>query len=342
MQVYVAAIDGAAALNTLSVLDTMTKSNSAWRHLGDPSAPDLFTVRACGPDGGDARFHGGVTLPGTFDPVDDPTPDLVVVPGLDDDVESSLERNRGWIPHLRRWHAGGATISSSCTGTFLLGAAGLLDGRRATTHWVAADALASAFPRVDVRRDAVVVDEGDVITSGGATTAFNLVLYLVGRFGGRDRANAATRLMLLDAARTSQQPFALTGVHRQHDDPIVHDAQSAVQDGRVAPLTVAALAREIGVSPRTLTRRFRAALDLTPQAYIEEARVDAARRLLEETGLAIDDLRSRVGFSDPTSFRRAFKRRTGLTPGEYRQRYARHSAPADSDLGGAVARSEHG
>ena len=323
MDVYVTAIDGAAALNTLSVLDTMTKSNDAWRHLGDPSAADLFTVRACGPTGGDARFHRDASLPATFHPDRDPTPELVVVPGLDDAVEPSLEQNRGWIPHLRRWHDEGAIIASSCTGTFLLAEAGLLDGRRATTHWVAAAALAGAYPQVDVLPDAVVVDEGDVITSGGATTAFNLVLYLIGRFGGRERANAATRLMLLDSGRASQQPFALTGLHRRHQDAIVHRAQSAVQDGRVDLLTVAVLADEVGVSPRTLTRRFRAALGLTPQAYLEEVRIDAARRLLEETALAIDDLRTRVGFADPSSFRRAFKRQTGLTPGQYRQRYAR-------------------
>ena len=325
MNVHVTAISGAAALNTLSVLDTMTKSNSAWRHLGQPDAADLFTVRASGPHGEQARFHHGVTLPATFDPARDPCPDLVVVPGLDDDVGPSLEANRAWVPHLRRWHENGATIASSCTGAFLLAEAGLLGGRRATTHWIAADALAMAYPDIDVQPDAVVVDEGDVITSGGATTAFNLVLYLIGRFGSRDRANAATRLMLLDSARTSQQPFALTGLHRRHHDPVVHHAQSAIQNGRVDPLTVANLAAEVGVSPRTLTRRFRAALDLTPQAYLEEARIDAARRLLEETTLAIGELRARVGFADPTSFRRAFKRRTGLTPGQYRQRYARAS-----------------
>ena len=325
MDVYVTAINGAAALNTLSVLDTMAKSNTAWRHLGDPSADDLFTVRASGPNGSGAHFHHDVTLPATFDPSNDQRPDLVVVPGLDDDVPASLQENSAWVPHLRRWHADGATIASSCTGAFLLAEAGLLNGRRATTHWVAADALAVGYPDIDVQPDAVVIDEGDVITSGGATTAFNLVLYLIGRFGNRERANAATRLMLLDAARTSQQPFALTGLHRTHDDPIVHAAQSAVQDGRIAPLTVTTLAAEVGVSPRTLTRRFRAALDLTPQAYLEEARIDAARRLLEETTLAIDDLRARAGFTDPTSFRRAFKRRTGLTPGQYRERYARAS-----------------
>ncbi len=326
MDVYVTAINGAAALNTMSVLDTMLKSEDAWRHIGDPAAPDLFTIRASGPDGGDAHFRNGVTLAATLDLADCPTPDLVVVPGLDDDVSTSMQINGAWLTHIRRWHKDGAIVASSCTGSFLLAEAGLLDGRRATTHWVAADALAHAFPAVEVKRDAVIVDEGDVITSGGATTAFNLVLYLVSRFGGRQRANAATRLMLLDAARGSQQPFALTSLHRDHNDPIVHAAQGAVQDGRVTPSTVQALAEAVGISSRTLSRRFQAALGVTPHAYLEQARIDAGRRLLEETQLPIDDLRDRIGFTDPTSFRRAFKRHTGLTPSQYRRRYGMTSA----------------
>ena len=112
---------------------------------------------------------------------------------------------------------------------------------------------------------------------------FNLVLYLISRFGTIERANAATRLMLLDSARESQQPFALTAVHRRHDDPLVHAAQSALQQREVSPMSVAGLADHLGVSPRTLTRRFRKALTITPQAYLEAVRIDAARRMLEET-----------------------------------------------------------
>ncbi len=321
MLVYVTAIAGAAALNTLSVLDTMDKSNDAWRFLGDPAAPDLFTTRTCGPDGGRALFRNGVAVEPSLEPETAPAPDLVVVPGLDDDVGASLAANAGWVDHLKRWHDGGSTVAASCTGSFLLAEAGLLAGRRATTHWVAADALGAAYPDIDVRADAVIVDEGDVITSGGATTAFNLVLYLVGRFGDRRRANAATRLMLLDSGRASQQPFALASLHRHHDDPVVHDAQSLIQSNGVQPLTVASVAAAVGVSPRTLSRRFRAALDLTPQSYIEEVRIDAARRILEEGGRRVERIGAEVGFTDGAGFRRAFKRQTGLTPLEYRRRY---------------------
>ena len=323
MRVYVTAIADAAALNTLSVLDTMTKSNDAWRFVAGPDEPDLFTVFGTGPSGlAPVPFANGIHLDPTVDIDQAPPPHLVVVPGLDDDVETSIARNYHWVDHVARWHAAGSVIASSCTGAFLLAEAGLLDGRRATTHWVAAAALADRYPTIEVTPEAIVVDEGDVITSGGATTAFNLVLYLIGRYGSTERANAATRVMLLDSARDSQRPFALTFLHRQHDDPIVHAAQSAVQHHPVTSLTVATLAATVGVSPRTLTRRFQAALSISPQHYLEQVRIDAARRLLEETTLPIETVRAETGFGDPTSFRRAFKRVTSLTPAQYRRRFA--------------------
>ncbi|MGI9607865.1 MAG: GlxA family transcriptional regulator [Acidimicrobiales bacterium] len=321
MLVYVLAIDGAAALNTLSVLDSLAKSNDAWRFMGDADAEDLFETQSAGPRGV-ARFHRGVSLEPSFRPSTAPTPGLVIIPGLADDVAASIRENEGWVDWIRRWHDEGAVVASSCTGAFLLAEAGILDGRRATTHWVAADFLAAAYPAVEVNAEALIIDEGSVITSAGATTAFNLILYIIGRFGGQERVNAATRLMLLDSGRASQQPFALTALHRDHADSVVHDAQTLVQNAVVDDLTVGGLAAAVGVSPRTLTRRFREALDITPQTYLEEVRVGAVRRLLEETQMPIDEVRTRVGFSDPTSFRRAFKRQTGLTPGDYRQRFS--------------------
>ena len=323
MRAYVTAIADAAALNTLSVLDTMTKSNDAWRVVAGQGEPDLFTVYGAGLDGmAPVPFANGIHLDPILDVDKAPPPDLVIVPGLGDDVEVSLTRNYGWVDRVARWHAEGSVIASSCTGAFILAEAGLLDGRRVTTHWVAADSLAERYPNVELEAEAIVVDEGDVITSGGATTAFNLVLYLIGRYGSTDRANAATRVMLLDSARDSQRPFALTFLHRRHDDPIVHAAQSAVQHHSATSLSVANLADIVGVSPRTLTRRFRAALSISPQHYIEQVRIDAARRLLEETSHPIEKIRAEIGFKDPTSFRRAFKRVTSLTPAEYRRRYA--------------------
>lgn len=330
MRVFVTAIEGATALNTVSVLDALAKADTAWRFLVRPDGQGAFEPMAVGVDERPITFAHGVQVSPTAVAGRDPAPDLVVVPGLDDDVLPSLARNGHWVEWLARWHAEGAVVASSCTGAFVLAEAGLLDGRRATTHWIAEGLFRVRYPSVDLAIDRVVVDTGDVITSGGATTAFNLVLYLVARFGSRDRARAATQMLLLDSGRDSQLPFVMLGLHRDHDDHLVHAAQAAIDEGAVAPMTVERLAAHVGVSSRTLSRRFGAALGVSPKTYLDEVRIEAAKRLLHSTDDTIERIRSHVGFSDPTAFRRAFRRWVGVTPSEYRRRFARDVAPRTS------------
>ena len=321
MRVFVTGIEGAASLNTVMLLDALTKSNAAWRALHDRSAPDLFEPLAVGTDHRPIEFANGVRVDPAVVAGGDVRPDLVVVPGLDDNVYSSLERNRHWVPWIAKWAADGTIIASSCTGAFILAEAGILDGRRATTHWVAATLFRARYPNVDLAIDRVVIDEGSAITSGGATTALNLVHYLVFRFGSADRARAATQMMLLDSGRSSQLPFAMIGLHREHDDQVVLEAQSAIQQDLVADLTVAAVAEFVNVTPRTLARRFRDAIGMSPKAYIDEVRIESAKHLLEQTSQPVDRIRADVGFLDPTAFRRAFKRAVGTTPTEHRRRF---------------------
>lgn len=321
MDVAVIAIAGASALNTVSVFDTMRKGEVAWRALGDPMAPDLFAPVIVGMDRAVVHFADGLFVTPSMTP-EDHRPDIVVVPGLGDDVSTSLRLNGGWSEPLRRWAEQGAVVATSCTGAFLAAEAGLLDGRRVATHWVAERDFATRYPTSTVMPGAVVVDEGEVITSGGATTAFNLVHYLVSRFGGAERARAMTRMLLLDSGRQTGLPFAELGIFRDHGDAVVHAAQAALQQRGLAALSVAGLAGHIGVSERTLGRRFRSAIGLSPRDYLTEVRIEAAKRLLEQHLHTVDEIRARVGFSDPSGFRRAFKRLVGESPTAYRGRFA--------------------
>jgi transcriptional regulator GlxA family with amidase domain len=236
-------------------------------------------------------------------------------------LAASFGANRGWVPWLAKWHADGARIASSCTGAFLVADAGLLDGRPATTHWLFADELRRRYPAVRVTADQMIVDNGDVITSGGATAFLNLVLYLVERFAGHDRANLAARVLLVDGHRASQLPYIAFGRERAHDDVIVHQVQQHIDSHLGEPLRIAGLAASFGLSERTLSRRFAAATGRGPRAYIQHARVQYARRLLETAGDPVDQVRRRAGYSDPAAFRRVFKQATGLSPSGYRDAY---------------------
>jgi transcriptional regulator GlxA family with amidase domain len=278
-------------------------------------------VRLTGLHGGEIICRDGVSLHPPVAAADIAAPDLVVVPGLDDDLARSFAENRGWVPWLAKWHAAGARIAGSCTGAFLLADAGLLDGKSATTHWMFAEELRRRYPAVAVTADRMIVDNGDVITSGGATAFLNLVLYLVERFAGHDRANLAAKVLLIDGHRPSQLPYIAFGRERSHDDLIVHQIQQHIDMNLGQPLRIVELAARFGLSERTLSRRFAAATGRGPQAYLKHARIQHAMRLLETTSDPIDQVRWRVGYGDPAAFRRVFKHATGLSPKGYRAAY---------------------
>jgi len=321
VSVVIAALSGTASIGTVGLMDALNKADlAAGLQAGQP-VPRVFDVRLAGLDGGTVSCRDGVSLQPSVAAGDVAAPDLVVVPGLDDDLAPSFAANRGWAPWLAKWHAGGAKVASSCTGAFLVADAGLLDGRPATTHWLFADELRRRYPAIRVTADQMIVDNGDVITSGGATAFLNLVLYLVERFAGHERANLAARVLLVDGHRPSQLPYIAFGRERAHDDVIVHQVQQHIDSHLDEPLRIAELAASFGLSERTLSRRFAAATGHAPRAYLQYARIQHAKRLLETAGDPIDQVRRRAGYSDAAAFRRVFKQATGLSPRGYRDAY---------------------
>ena len=316
--VVVPALAGTASIGTAGLMDAMNKADAAWRLAGEPDSGRVFQVQLVGLNRRPVALRDGVSLHPSAVASELPTPDLVVVPGLDDDLAGSFDLNRGWVPWIRRWHDAGARVASSCTGAFLVADAGLLQGRTATTHWLFADDLQRRYPAVDVQLDRMIIDHGDVITSGGATAFLNLTVYLLERFGGPERARLAAKLLLVDGHRPSQLPYVAALPGRFHGDLVVHQIQQHVDAHLDEPLRIGEIAAQFGLSSRTLSRRFESATGHGPQAYLQHTRVHHAKRLLETTGDPVDDIRSRVGYQDSGAFRRAFKQATGRTPSEYR------------------------
>ena len=329
VSVVIAALSGTASIGTAGLMDALNKADLAGGLRTGQPVPRVFGVRLAGLDGGTVTCRDGVSLHPSVAAADVAAPDLVVVPGLDDDLMPSFAANRGWVPWLARWHAAGARIAGSCTGAFLVADAGLLDGRAATTHWMFAGELARRYPAVHVTADKMIVDNGDVITSGGATSFLNLVLYLVERFAGHDRANLAAKVLLVDGHRPSQLPYIAFGPERSHGDVIVHQVQQHMDLHLDEQLRIADLAATFGLSERTLSRRFAAATGHGPQAYLQHARIQHAIRLLETASDPIDQVRRSAGYTDPAAFRRVFKLATGLSPSGYRDAYGLPNAPAE-------------
>ena len=329
INVAIPALEGTASIGTAGLMDALNKADLAGAWVGGPGFSRLFDVTLIGLSRHPIRCRDGVQLTPAVTASRQPIPDLVVIPALDDDLDGSFLLNRPWVPWIVRWHAAGVRIASSCTGAFLLADAGILGGKPVTTHWLFAEELHQRYPTVEVHADRMIIDTGDVISSGGATAFLNLVLYLVERFGGHARANIAAKVLLVDGHRDSQLPYIASLPGRTHNDLVIHEIQQHIDTHLDDPVRTAKLASQFGLSVRSLNRRFTTATGYGPQAYLQQVRVRHAQRLLETTSEPVDQIRRSAGYHDPAAFRRAFKQTTGLSPNGYRDRYGPRRARRD-------------
>jgi transcriptional regulator GlxA family with amidase domain len=227
------------------------------------------------------------------------------------------------VAWLRRHHQRIPTVVSICTGAFILGEAGLLDGRRATTHWLHLGDLQSRFPSTRVVDQGIFVRDGGVWTSAGLTAGIDLTLALVEEDHEHAVATAVAKRMVLFLRRSGNQAQFSSALKRQEAEPAkLRDVSTFVLEHVDQALPVDRLAAGIGMSPRTLSRWCRQHLDESPAELVRRLRVDEARRLLEETPLPLKDITARTGFGDASTMWRAFTQRLGITPAAYRQRFA--------------------
>jgi transcriptional regulator GlxA family with amidase domain len=259
--------------------------------------------------------------------------DLVLVPALDPDVLAHLDLNRAVVPWLRRAYLRGADVASACTGAFLLGEAGLLEGKSATTHWAFQDAFQERYPRVRLQPQAIVVDQGRVVTAGGATSFLSLALYLVERIFGAEVARAASKMFLVDVNKSPQSAYAIFNTQKTHGDEQILRAQDLLERDLADSPSVPALARRVAMSPRNFVRRFQQATGNSPRDYIQRLRIEVAKRALEGAVKPLSAIAGDVGYRDVVAFRRLFQRWTGLSPSDYRARYGPRTAPALSGRG---------
>jgi transcriptional regulator GlxA family with amidase domain len=221
----------------------------------------------------------------------------------------------GVAPHVRR-------IGSVCTGAFVLAAAGLLDGRRATTHWEAASDLAARYPRVDVEADAIFLKDGSVYTSAGVTAGIDLALALVEEDHGRELALAVARTLVVFARRPGgQTQFSAQLAAQFASEEGIRAVQRWMIDNPQSDLSIHACARRAGMSPRNFARVFSREVGVTPASWVEGMRVERARALLVETERSIEEVASSCGFGAAETMRRAFLRRVRVPPSTYRERF---------------------
>lgn len=264
----------------------------------------------------------------TIDDVDDA--DLIIVPAAVIENDSwEVGRHRDVVRWLRHSYADGAVVSSACSGALLLAETGLLDGHDVTTHWNEAGRFAQHFPqvRLDLARELIVSgDDQRIVTAGAAAAWHDLALYLITRYAGTEAAQAVAKFFMLQWHTDGQTPYLTFTVDTSHGDAAVARAQAWIGDHRREPDVLADLPQVAGLTQRTFTRRFRLATGHSPTNYLQHIRIDDAKAMLERTGAPIDEICWTVGYDDPASFRRLFKRITTVTPGVYRRKFTRPSS----------------
>jgi transcriptional regulator GlxA family with amidase domain len=284
-----------------------------------------YELRLCAAEPGPLRTSGGLRIETPYGLDDLLAADTVLVPACRRAIQR--ESPPALLDVLRRAHARGARMVSICSGAYLLAAAGLLDGRRATTHWMNAADFAHRFPAVKVDPTVLYVDEGDVLTSAGTGSAIDLCLHLVRLDHGAAVANEVARRMVVPPHRDGgQAQFARPLARREaHDDlaPLLEWARQRLDQ----PLTVTRLAEQARMSPRTLARRFRDTLGTSPLRWLLEQRVRLAQELLETTDEPVELIARRTGFGTAVSLRQHFRRVTSVSPQTYRHVFRRARQP---------------
>jgi transcriptional regulator GlxA family with amidase domain len=224
----------------------------------------------------------------------------------------------GW---LRRQHARGTILCSICVGAFLLAETGLLDGRPATTHWALEAEFAARFPRVQVDADRLIIDDDDVITAGGLMAWVDLGLLFVHRFLGPTTMLATARQLLVDPGGREQRFYRVFAPVFTHGDDAILKAQRWLAAKSGEKVDVPRMAAVAHLGERTFLRRFQSATGMRPTEYLQHLRVGKARELLERSNDSVEAIGARVGYDDPSAFRKTFQRLLGLAPSEYRQRF---------------------
>jgi transcriptional regulator GlxA family with amidase domain len=252
--------------------------------------------------------------------------DVIIVSDLYTPIDTSP---RGLYPREVEWmqkmYANNAILTSVCVGSAVLAETGLLDGLEAASHWAYRHMFKKYYPQIKWREDSILnltAKQKRIVTAGGATSWQDLALYLIAQFCGVEHAIYTAKIFLLSCHTDGQLPFSAMTQYHRHDDAVISGCQTWITENYACANPVASMADRSGLQARTFARRFRAATGYQPLNYVQDLRIEAAKNMLETGSTAVDDVSAAVGYEDPSSFRRLFKRKAGLTPAIYRKKFA--------------------
>lgn len=250
--------------------------------------------------------------------------DLIIIPSALPG-ESTADR-RVMFDWINQQYKAGAEIASMCSGAFILAATGIMDGRSCSTHWSFEERFKAMYPKVNLHSNKLITDENGIYTNGGAYSFLNLVIYLVEKYYDRQMAIFCSKIFQIELERNSQSAFSIFTGQKQHDDELVQQAQTYIENNIDERLSVEDLSAKFAIGRRNFDRRFIKATGNTPVEYAQRVKMEVAKKALESTRKTINEVMYEVGYSDLKAFREVFRKITGLSPLEYKNKYNKEAA----------------
>lgn len=310
-------------LSVAAILDVFDTVNSYYQADGEGALFKLSILYAENCDNEIQDFNGHKPQP--F--LSAAKQDLVLIPAFRQvEINSAVQDNLEFLPWLRKQHQQGVELASFCTGAFLLAASGLLDGKNATTHIHATTSFAACYPKVNLKANEVITCDQGIYTSGGATSTFHLLLRLIHNYGSREIAVKMAKVFAIDMNRGQQSYFGTFSPDRNHGDELVVKTQRCIEKLYSQAATVDDILKQIPASRRNLERRFKLATGNTIIQYLQKTRIEVAKKLLEQTNQSILEIMLNSGYNDLKAFRLLFKKNSGMTPKDYRDKFKARAA----------------
>lgn len=323
IRVCILGFDYAFATSIVGLMDLLSTAGTAWNFFQGKSLSPKFQVQLASRDGKPVRCLNNILLQADCSFADIGEVAVMVVPSIGGDVEKTVARNPELVQVLQNFYQQETQIASNCTGAFFLAEAGLLSGRKATTHWAHAERFRRCYPDVNLVPEQLITTDGHIFCSGGGTAWFDLGLYLIELYIDHETAIESAKAMVIDSGRSSQLSYFSTHQNKYHNDDAIRTVQEWIDQHYAEDFSLAWLAEEKAMSPRTLIRRFKSATGESPLAYLQTVRIEVAKRFLETSKQTIAEITQHIGYEDVSSFSKMFKRKVGLSPREYRGRFSK-------------------
>lgn len=307
--------------NLSSIVGTyklFSKANAYWKERGNEA---VFHIQLAGLSNEVDFYEGLFTVKPHTSICTISKTHLIIIPSLNHNYENALARNKKLIPWIEKQYKEGAEVASICTGAFLLASSGLLDGKSCSTHWSAADNFRTLFPKVNLQTDQLITDEYGIYTNGGAYSFLNLIIYLIEKYYDRQTAIFCSKVFQIELDRKSQSAFTIFRGQKQHDDEVVKEVQTYMEENLQEKISMEEISSKFSVGRRNFDRRFIKATGNTPIEYAQRVKVESAKKALETSRKTISEVMYEVGYSDVKAFREVFRKFTGMSPVEYKGKY---------------------